>query len=72
MSAAVTPAATPHNVSALPPALPEQCAWCGRQPPSCLACIECLQLFCSRECHLEFLEEERVQLRRITSQRLVN
>jgi len=45
----------------------ETCAWCGATPGSCIACIECCELFCTEVCHVEYLEQEQADLRRVNA-----
>jgi hypothetical protein len=55
----------PTPAAAAPPAtavgdriVVETCRWCGAVPLSCIACVECLQFFCTPACHDEFLHDE--------------
>lgn len=42
----------------------ERCAWCEKSQPSCVACVECLRLFCTEACHRAFLRDEAHELER--------
>ncbi len=44
----------PHPFPTLAPIV-EACAWCESRVLSCLACIECLELFCCEACHHEYV-----------------
>jgi hypothetical protein len=52
------------QVQPAPASWQERCSWCGATPASCIACVECLEMFCSQACHVEYLEQESADLRR--------
>lgn len=61
MSVKYIGASTPPAAHSPIVSLVEVCAWCGRVPLSCIACIECFELFCSQTCHQEFVHDEDEQ-----------
>jgi hypothetical protein len=61
----------PHGQPPAP--VVEACSWCGSAVLSCLACVECLEMFCSQACHAEFCrEEDAARARRNRAAEMVN